>query len=101
MLNVFSRPRFRRYKVSTEVVLASDVLWCSVKVKSTASMLVASASSRVVTPRLTLVTDLSLARLKHQTFGSGESRVLASRVSGCLLDSLVHRKYLILGKKTP
>ena len=28
-------------------------------------------------------------------------RVLASRVSGCLLDSLVHEKYLILGKKTP
>ena len=29
-----------------------------------------------------------------------EGRVLASRVSGCLLDSLVHEKYLILGKKT-
>ena len=29
------------------------------------------------------------------------ARVLASRVSGCLLDSLVHEKYLILGKKTP
>ena len=28
-------------------------------------------------------------------------RVLASRVSGCLLYSLVHEKYLILGKKTP
>ena len=28
-------------------------------------------------------------------------RVLASKVSGCLLDSLVHEKYLILGKKTP
>ena len=27
------------------------------------------------------------------------SRVLATRVSGCLLDSLVHEKYLILGKK--
>ena len=26
-------------------------------------------------------------------------RVLASRVSECLLDSLVHEKYLILGKK--
>ena len=29
------------------------------------------------------------------------TRVLASRVSGCLLDSLVHEKYLILGKTTP
>ena len=28
-------------------------------------------------------------------------RVLASRVSGCLLDSLGHERYLILGKKTP
>ena len=28
------------------------------------------------------------------------NRVLVSRVSGCLLDSLVHEKYLILGKKT-
>ena len=28
-------------------------------------------------------------------------RVLASRVSGYLLDSLVHEKYLILGIKTP
>ena len=28
------------------------------------------------------------------------TRVLDSRVSGCLLDSLVHEKYLILGKKT-
>ena len=26
--------------------------------------------------------------------------VLASKVSGCLMDSLVHEKYLILGKKT-
>ena len=28
------------------------------------------------------------------------SRVSASRLSGCLLDSLVHEKCLILGKKT-
>ena len=36
----------------------------------------------------------------HVTFNSLRERVLASKVSGCLLDSLVHEKYMILGKKT-
>ena len=29
------------------------------------------------------------------------TRVLASRVSGCLFDTLVHEKYLFWGEKTP
>ena len=38
---------------------------------------------------------------RYNTWLSSTSMVLVSRVSGCLLTSLVHEKYLILGKKTP
>ena len=44
--------------------------------------------------------NLSSIRVKGR-LGRPSDSVLASRVSGCLLDSLVHGKYLILGKRHP
>ena len=43
---------------------------------------------------------LATTDMNEKQKGAG-IRVLASRVYGCLLDSLVHEKHLILGKKTP
>ena len=40
----------------------------------------------------------SLCHLRKDSHGC---RVLASRMSGCLFGTLVHKKYLFLGEKTP
>ena len=52
-----------------------------------------------------IVQDTTVGYLNVQVIDQSlkfhQGRVLASRVSGRLLDSLVHDKYLILGKKPP
>ena len=85
-------PTYRRALYSEQ---ANPLMWIPRTLESLMEIL--GQGGLVWFARIQVAFD-SLVHISKETPGQGLSQ---QGVSGCLLDSLVHEKYLLLGKKTP